>query len=699
MAIPTFDFKTYFKLELDPKVIRVVDDTADYNDPTTNIDSVVEVTAPNPIGLLPPMAIDNNVSTTSSDTDIPLDYDGNPVEGIYAVKVTTTITDQAFSYPVESSLSDPNNIIYVSGDLTAYSPATVTLSGTPASDGTYTVNNIGYQSNNDRTFYEVAEAITDDLSGQGTLTFALTQVYINNYEFYFCFTEPTASIEHSHSCLKSELISKDLTDYGTGIESMVRTHTLKHPQGILDSVTDFVTDQQSLRATPIYTKTWTTVLLTKLTYLINGLYITYNVNASKEYDVDCSVNFCCIYDCVKAFYDRWIAVKAENSAEGDRLGKQWIRMNALLSLGMIADDCGNHEDLRCYFDEIETIIKANGCDCGCGCGDDTGAPTKIDPLTYSEEVPNVIVSALGNGVTVEKSVVGGVTTYTIGLNNETINTLKGPKGADGDDGVDGTIWYYSAGAPTAGVGVDGDFYIRSDSASKTVYRKVSGSWVEQFNMEGADGNDGNDGADGSQWLTGAGVPAGGTGVDGDWYIDSSSSTKDYYYKSGGAWAKQGELNPFSAKQVITVNDPADSLVMITDNTTVTSGGITETDAEGQVTLTRVAPNMSVISVDLIKGTNGGTGDVRFNISIDLDEVLPGFASLLNGWAHQTALLRVGSGTQFADSTLFVYLSGTDLVITSGNVSPFRDITIPSIVSGPNVMYIDSVIVLTHQDIA
>jgi hypothetical protein len=47
------------------------------------------------------------------------------------------------------------------------------------------------------------------------------------------------------------------------------------------------------------------------------------------------------------------------------------------------------------------------------------------------------------------------------------------------------------------------------------------------------------GAPGSQWLNGAGAPASGLGLDGDYYLRTSND--DVYFKSGGAWAVIGNI--------------------------------------------------------------------------------------------------------------------------------------------------------------
>lgn len=111
--------------------------------------------------------------------------------------------------------------------------------------------------------------------------------------------------------------------------------------------------------------------------------------------------------------------------------------------------------------------------------------------------------------------------------------------------------FNGTGAPGAGLGVDGDFYI--DTAAVEIYGpKAGGAWGAGTALtgpqgpqgpqgpegpqgpQGDPGADGPAGADGKTVLNGAGVPDPGTGVDGDFYIDTNNDDI-YGPKTGGAW--------------------------------------------------------------------------------------------------------------------------------------------------------------------
>ena len=59
-------------------------------------------------------------------------------------------------------------------------------------------------------------------------------------------------------------------------------------------------------------------------------------------------------------------------------------------------------------------------------------------------------------------------------------------------------------------------------------------------LQGVGGEQGEQGAPGEKWFTGAGAPSGGTGIVGDWYLNSSNG--NYYEKTGSStWTSRGNL--------------------------------------------------------------------------------------------------------------------------------------------------------------
>lgn len=111
----------------------------------------------------------------------------------------------------------------------------------------------------------------------------------------------------------------------------------------------------------------------------------------------------------------------------------------------------------------------------------------------------------------------------------------GSNGLLGPGGADGLSVYSGAGAPSSGLGVDGETYV--DVASGDVYRKSAGAWSIVGNIQGVDGAPG---ADGKTIRSGAGAPSSGLGVNGDFYLNTSNYDL-YGPKAAGAWGSPTSL--------------------------------------------------------------------------------------------------------------------------------------------------------------
>ena len=128
------------------------------------------------------------------------------------------------------------------------------------------------------------------------------------------------------------------------------------------------------------------------------------------------------------------------------------------------------------------------------------------------------------------------------------------QGAAGTAGADGSKWlsWYSNGAPAANVGANNDFFL--DTATGDVWGpKANGAWPSTAagnikgpagqqgatgaqgpqGVQGPQGATGATGAAGSKWFAAAGAPAAGTGVAGDYYLNTT--TGDIYGPKTTVW--------------------------------------------------------------------------------------------------------------------------------------------------------------------
>ena len=123
-------------------------------------------------------------------------------------------------------------------------------------------------------------------------------------------------------------------------------------------------------------------------------------------------------------------------------------------------------------------------------------------------------------------------------------SLVGPQGEQGEQGppgLDGRTWFSGSGAPGAGVGQNGDFYINL-TAGAFYGPKSAGAWGSATSIigpQGTQGSPGNPGAAGLSVLSGSGAPGAGLGVEGEWYIRTGSWT--IQQKVGGVWGAAASL--------------------------------------------------------------------------------------------------------------------------------------------------------------
>ncbi|GGH20973.1 hypothetical protein FAZ19_15320 [Sphingobacterium alkalisoli] len=104
------------------------------------------------------------------------------------------------------------------------------------------------------------------------------------------------------------------------------------------------------------------------------------------------------------------------------------------------------------------------------------------------------------------------------------------KGVKGDDG---SRIYSGASVPATSLGNSGDFYFRT-STSDFYGPKTASSWGTPTNLKGATGATGSTGAAGSKILSGTAVPTASIGVNGDFYL--RTTTADFYGpKTSSGW--------------------------------------------------------------------------------------------------------------------------------------------------------------------
>ncbi len=104
-------------------------------------------------------------------------------------------------------------------------------------------------------------------------------------------------------------------------------------------------------------------------------------------------------------------------------------------------------------------------------------------------------------------------------------------------GTPGTVWRNGTHIPSDSLGVNGDYYLVNDSGD--VYKRISGAYIYECNIKGANGINGLNGASGSVWRNGAGAPSNSLGVNGDYYLNDTNG--DVYKRIGGIYSLQTNI--------------------------------------------------------------------------------------------------------------------------------------------------------------
>lgn len=163
---------------------------------------------------------------------------------------------------------------------------------------------------------------------------------------------------------------------------------------------------------------------------------------------------------------------------------------------------------------------------------------------------------------------------------------EGDQGLPGNPGADGTLISYAGTAPTSPA--TNDFWIDSSTTNNTLKQWNGTAWTSLFDIEGADGSDGSDGTEIYYQTT---QPTG--GVDGDFWVDSDSTGKELWRKESGTWNQKFQMGmDLTPTQLSDVSAVANDLAQNNDLGSITNN-VTNTNTGGS--LQTVASNLSDIN--------------------------------------------------------------------------------------------------------
>jgi Collagen triple helix repeat (20 copies) len=132
--------------------------------------------------------------------------------------------------------------------------------------------------------------------------------------------------------------------------------------------------------------------------------------------------------------------------------------------------------------------------------------------------------------------------------------IQGIQGIQGPQGIPGNTVLYGTSNPTAGIGVDGNFFINT-TTNFIFGPKAAGAWPAGTSLigpqgpqgiqgiqgvQGPTGNTGSQGTPGEKWFSGSGNPGTVSGaINGDWYLDTSDG--DVFELVSGTWTLRGNI--------------------------------------------------------------------------------------------------------------------------------------------------------------
>lgn len=363
---------------------------------------------------------------------LPLDVNGNVVKTLYSFEYTVRILNESFSLPILRKMTGNAGIV-VSGNLVGkvLTGDSILIAGVNFIAGIVSYNG----STNETSITASVGALS--VVGQNLVYYKTTD-YTYTKTYNYCFTEPTIHLDMSANCDTSTLTSKDVTDYGSYLTTITRVHTVKYPDTMLTPIPDVVSSLKEVTVSPIYTRVWSTVLVSTLKYTYpDGLVINCVVRGADDIFVDCVNCLCTMYNCIKALELAYIDAVGNNAnpAMAKKLKLDWDYVMSEWMLLMIAKQCGNTGEVTLHCTNITNTISNNQVTCGC--------------------VSNTVSDAMS--VLVTPIISGGGNTYV----------------------VNGGSHFFGIGVPASNLGVDDDIYF--DTQNHNVYKKISGVWELQFN--------------------------------------------------------------------------------------------------------------------------------------------------------------------------------------------------------------------------
>jgi hypothetical protein len=313
---------------------------------------------------------------------------GNVVPGNYTFNYTNTYT---WENDVESFQSlefgtdyvrVPNvnlSTLWVVGNSFTISGATETQN-----NGTFTITDIQWSSNNNQTYIFVAADTFVSSGGEQDLSALITLekvevIYSNKVYTYTNCINVTPCVTANYDCTSTpfgNITFENSTTMPTGVVATSSDFTIYYPNGLdftaspnpayNDENPIIANSVNSVYISTLATGTWSAKLVLNTSQTQNdGLILINSSSVVKEFNVSCTSNMCGLSSCLTKLKDRHISYLKSSSVSP--LQQYVDNVQLLYTMAKEAQACGDKNTYEKYIAEIFEVVKQTDTSCGCGC--------------------------------------------------------------------------------------------------------------------------------------------------------------------------------------------------------------------------------------------------------------------------------------------------------------------------------------------
>lgn len=243
--------------------------------------------------------------------------------------------------------------------------------------------------------------------------------------YEFTFTAPAVTIAHRINLASSTITTIDTTNYGGGVISSSREHTISPPTNAQLPPLNLPVQTTTL-ATNVYvnitTGTWGAKVITTITYqLESGWQTTQELIGCIEFVVFSTVDLNKLLCCLDEYKSRYEEQLLKNFVAAENIKKQYIEP-VLLNIGFyyMYLQAGCVEKANKAIQAIIDITKCGNCACG---GDE--CPTPIPSI--SAATPIYVVDSPNNTITVTSDIIGDATIFHVEVSQNILTQLANIK--------------------------------------------------------------------------------------------------------------------------------------------------------------------------------------------------------------------------------------------------------------------------------